>query len=121
MRFNDTVEMEPLPPLNREAFEDEIPPSVKCHLTIIKWIGVFVILSTCAVPVIIITSTSQCPSSDYDIKPDLNQTACTYVKQYSLRYNTFATVCNLNGQIWVDFRRYINGSASAIGIQLELK
>lgn len=110
---------EALPTLFREEFEDEIPPNIKCHLNIIKWVGVLLILSTCTVPVIIMVSTTHCPPKDYEVKPNLNQTACVYVKQYHLRHNTYATVCNLDGHIFVDIRRFINGTGSAIGIQLE--
>lgn len=113
---------ESLPALYREEFEDEIPKNIKCHLNIIKWVGVLLILSSCTVPGIVLISTTHCPKSpiDYEVKPDLNQTACVYVKQYHLRHNTYATVCNLNGYVFVDLRRYLNGTATAIGIQLEL-
>ena len=113
-------EMDRLPSF--EEVHEDIPKSVKCHLNIIKWIGVLLILSTSAVPGFVILGMSGCPKPplDYEVKPDLNQTACVYVKQYPVRFNTYATVCNRDGHVFVDLRRFVNGSATLLGIQLEL-
>ena len=113
--------MEALPALPRDGFEDEIPRNIKCHLNIIKWVGVLLILSTCTVPGIVMITTAHYPTpADSIVTPDVNQTDCIYVKQYHLQHNTYATVCNMNGHILVDLRRYINGTATVIGMQLEL-
>ena len=105
-----------------DSFGEEIPRNIKCHLTIIKWIGVILILSTCALPGVVLISVTHCPPEvkPVDVNPNLNQTACVYVKQYSLRHNTFATVCNMDGQVFMDIRRFVNGSATHIGIQLSM-
>ena len=105
-----------------DSFGEEIPRNIKCHLTIIKWIGVILILSTCALPGVVLISVSHCPPEVKPVAmtPNLNQSACVYVKQYSLRSNTFATVCNIDGQVFMDIRRFVNGSATQIGIQLSM-
>ena len=105
-----------------DSFGEELPKNIKCHLTIIKWIGVILILSTCALPGVVLIGVSHCPPEVEPVamRPNLNQSACVYVKQYYLRGNTYATVCNMNGQIVMDIRRFINGSTTLIGIQLNL-
>ncbi len=50
-----------------------------------------------------------------------HQSACVFVKQYHLGGSTYATVCNRNGDVVVDIRRIVNGTASIIGIPLELR
>ena len=116
--------MESLPAFYKE-FEHEIPKSVKFHLTIIKWIGVFLVLSVCALPgiIIIVTSSGHNLPPYYDhtreVMPDTNQSACVFVKQFHLLYRTYATVCNIDGYVFLDLRQFVNGSQTIIGIALE--
>ena len=110
MKFNSIPNLQ-------EEFETLDNSIAKHHITIIKWIAVTLILSAFAIPTIII-STVHHPVT-HDIPPHLNQTACVYVKQYPLQDSTFVTVCNTKTYIFVDIRKFINGSATKIGIHLQ--
>lgn len=92
----------------------------RCHLTIIKWIGVLILASTCAIPGLVILSHGECslPVVDNGSKPDLNKTACVYVKQFYLQERLYATVCNQDGYVFVDIRQFVNGSATILGVDL---
>ena len=106
--------------LIQECLEGENP--LKGHFRTIKRIGVIVMVLICAVPGIVMVSvsvTNRPPNND--INPiNLNHTACVYVKQYHLQGNVYGTLCNQNGLIFLDVRRFLNETASPIGIQLEL-
>ena len=96
---------------------------LKNHLMRIKWIGLLLILlSTSVIPGIYFvhpTFTTQ------DFSPENsfinNQTACVYIKKYHLQYDTYVHVCNLEGFIFLDIRKFINETATAMGIQLNLQ
>lgn len=93
---------------------------MNCHLTIIKWIGVVMLATTCAVPGFVLLSGQVClPLKTQDtLDPELNQTACIYAKQFYLRDNLYATVCNQRGYVITDIRKFINDSATIIGVSL---
>ena len=96
--------------------------NLRCHLTIIKWIGVVILATICAVPPLVILSHSDCslPVSDNGVRPNLNKTECVYVKQFYLQESLYATVCNQNGYIFVDIRQFVNRSATIVGVDLSL-
>ena len=102
--------------------------NLRYHLTLIKLIGVILIVLTCAAsPILIIglaASNNPMPL-DYEVRVEsqaiMNQTACVYVKQFSLQENLYATICNVDGTILVDLRHFLNGSATILGIPLHLK
>ena len=96
---------------------------LKKYLIQIKWIGVITIfLSTAVIPGIYFihpTYTTQYYSPE-NLFID-NQTECVYIKKYHLQYDTYVHVCNLEGFIFLDLRKFINETATAIGIQLNLQ
>jgi hypothetical protein len=95
--------------------------NMRCHLTIIKWIGILILATTCTIPGFVILTHTECSfpaSDDPGMKPDLNRTACVFVKQFYLQDRLYATVCNQNGYVFVDLRQFINGSATIIGVDL---
>lgn len=107
--------------LIQECLEGE--DQLKGHFRVVKLIGVVFIALFCALPGIVMISVSVTHRRpvDYEIQPiDLNHTACLYVKQYHLQGNVYGTLCNQNGLIFLDIRRFLNGTATPIGIQLEL-
>lgn len=96
--------------------------NLRCHLTIIKWVGVVILATICAVPGFIILSHRDCALHvpDHGVKPNLNKTACVYVKQFYLQQRLYATVCNQDGYVFVDIRQFVNGTATIIGVDLSL-
>lgn len=93
---------------------------LKSRLTVFKWVGVILISLACTVPGIVFLSSNNIP--DYGIVlGDMNQTVCSYIKQYNLGDLTYLTVCNRNGEVFLDTRRFINGTGTIIGIQLNLR
>jgi hypothetical protein len=96
--------------------------SLHYHLNFIKWIGIIVIALICTIPVFLIYVYSDCgvPANDGDIRPNLNQTVCTFVEQFHLQDNLYATVCNQANYVFLDIREFINGTATIRGIDLNL-
>ena len=84
-----------------DSFGEEPPRKIKCHSTIIKRIGVLLVLITCVLSGVVLIDVSHCRSKvkHVDAKPNMNQTACVYIKQYSLRDSTFAKLCHMDGQV----------------------
>lgn len=106
--------------------------NLRCHMTIVKWIGIILIVSTCTSTVFVLVGMSisrHSKSSEVDCvikleeesqRPNVSETACVYVKQYNLRENTYVTVCNREGEVFIDIRRFLNGTATILGIPLSL-
>lgn len=124
---NDGVSSLMCEPSTSEDFNigDELSVSgknIRCHLTIIKWIGVLILATTCTVPILVILLQQDCslPVSDAGVKPNLNKTECVYVKQFYLQDRLYATVCNQDGYVFVDIRHFVNGTATIIGVDLSL-
>ncbi len=71
-----------------EQLEDP-SANVKCHLTVIKWIGIVLILVTCMSPVFVLVGRSR-DKVDYEVREfrSINRTACVFVKQYRLGGST---------------------------------
>lgn len=97
--------------------------NLRCHLTIIKWVGVVILATAFTVPgvILLVQQDSSHQSFDEGIQPELNKTACVYVKQFYLQDQIYATVCNQNGYVFVDIRQFINGTATIIGVDLNLR
>ena len=99
------------------------------HLNIVKLVGViFILLSTCIIPPLVLVNTvcrerraRNSEISQPAPSADINQTACVFVKQFSLGVNTYITICNLQSEIIVDIRRFINGTSTIIGITIDLQ
>ena len=92
------------------SFAEELASTdkkLRCHLAIIKWFGVVIIVSFCAVPVFVILSHHACslPVSDKGMRP--NTTEYLYTKQFYLQESLYATVCNQQGYVF-DIRQFDN-------------
>lgn len=126
--------------VERVSFVEESETKIaflRQHIYLVKTVGVvFIILSVCIIPSVVLISTV-CSRHDNDIGAsttqidvddiavtttpiDANQTACLYVKQFTLARNMRVTVCNQHSEIIVDIRRFINGTSTIIGIPLHL-
>lgn len=96
--------------------------NLKCHLKVIKWVGVVILLfvSTSIPGFMILTGekSHQPDGLDYKIETQHNETACVFIKQYDIYQDTYVTVCNRYGVVVIDIRRFYNDTASIIGIQL---
>ena len=104
------------------------PRAIKNHLTGIKWVAAtFMFATLVALPGIVlisVQSSHQCKQLNETIdapneRP--NNSTCVYVKRYHLLENIYATVCNLDGYIVIDLRKFINNTATINGIQLNLQ
>ncbi|OOY63986.1 hypothetical protein BOW06_12760, partial [Solemya velum gill symbiont] len=85
---------------------------MRYHLNVVKWIAVGLFLITIVTPISIGLSMCRIKEPlDCEMKIEdtvnLNQTLCTYVKQYHLREGTYVTVCNHHGEISMDVRRFV--------------
>lgn len=108
--------------MDTEATMLDTSANIRCHLTVIKWIGIVLIFVTCMLPVFVLVGQSASRDKvDYEVKEFHNRTACVFVKQYHLGGSTYATVCNRYGDVIVDIRRVLNGTATIVGIPLELR
>ncbi len=97
--------------------------TAKRYIAIAKWIGASVIIVV-ALSGIILSSLAAAREHpmDYEVKiDDENRTACVFVKRYDLRDGIYLTVCNLGGEVIIDIRRFLNGTATIRGIPLNLK
>lgn len=95
----------------------------KCHLKIIKWIGVIILLFISSfIPGIIILNeekSHQLDNLDYKrVIQQENETACVFIKQYDIYHDTCITVCNRYGDVVIDVRKFFNNTPSVIGIQI---
>ena len=114
-------------PLRNRTYRFEMQ-NITRHIGGIKGIGTgFLLLVTICSPVLILTGLM---SQELARPPDdvvrvsaqdlINQTACLYAKRFHLGQQVYLTVCNLNGEIILDLRRFFNQSASIRGIPLSV-
>ena len=88
-----------------------------------EWIGVtgmiIVLLST---PLFVLASMnwSNHHPMDYEVKVNVSETACSYLKQFDLKDHVMLSVCNRDGEIILDIRLFINQTATISGIPLNL-
>ena len=95
---------------------------VKCHIKIIKWTGVIgIILVSLTTPLYILTSMEWSNNYPFDYVMEVNQTACSYLKQFDLKDNVILSVCNRDGEIMLDIRPLLNQTATVHGIPLNLR
>ena len=101
---------------------------IKNHLTGIQWVAITFILTVfVALPGIVLISVQSSHQREQLIETidvtneRANNTACVNVKRYHLSENIFSTVCNVDGYIVVYLRKFINGTATIKGIQLNLQ
>jgi len=88
------------------------------HLKWVKWVGVVLLLSSTTFSLVTIVNIVWTPSDSS--LPNLNRTLCSYIKQFPLGNNHYATVCHWEGKAFVDIRRFHNGTATIRGIPLHL-
>ena len=95
---------------------------VKCHITIIKRTGVIgIILVSLSTPLYILASMEWSNNYPFDYVMKVNETACSYVKQFDLKDNVILSVCNRDGEIMLDIRLFLNQTATIHGIPLNLR
>ena len=91
---------------------------VKCHIKIMKWTGVIgIILVSLSTPLYILASMEY----PFDCVIEVNQTACSYLKQFDRKDNVILLVCNRDGEITLDIRLFLNQTATICGIPLNLR
>ena len=103
-------------PNDRSYFFDQ--EELKCHVKIIKWLGVMGI--TLCKPVYILASMewSNNDPLDYEVKVEAYQTACLYLKPFD---NVILYVCHRAREISLDIRLFLNQTATIRGIPLNLR
>ena len=95
---------------------------VKCHINIMKWTGVIgIILVSLSTPLCILASMEWSNNYPFDYVMEVNQTACSYLKQFYLKDNVILSVCNRDGEIMLDIRLFLNQTATIRGIPLNLR
>ena len=94
--------------------------SLESKLHTIKLFGVLFLLAICVVPGYVLIGIDSM-NSEQVVKPNLNQTMCQeYIQQFLLTNSVYVTVCNINGYVFLDIRKFINGNATIIGISLNV-
>ena len=95
---------------------------VKCHIKIMKWTGVIVIiLVSLSTPLFILASMEWSNNYPFDNVMEVNHAACSYLKQFDLKDNVILSVCNRDGEIKLDIRLFLNQTATIRGIPLNLR
>ena len=95
---------------------------VKRHIKIIKSTGVIDIISaSLSSPLYILASMEWSNNYPFDNVMEVNQTACSYLKQFVLKDNVILSVCNRDGEIMLDIRLFLNQTATIRGIPLNLR
>ena len=95
---------------------------VKCHIKIIKWTGVIgIILASLSTPLYILASMEWSNNYPFDYVMEVNQTACSCLKQFDLKDNVILSVCNRDDEIMFDIRLFLNQTATICGIPLNLR
>ena len=95
---------------------------VKCHIKIMKWTGVIgIILVSLSTPLYILASMEWSNNYPFDYVMEVNQTACSYLKQFDLKDNVILLVCNRDGEIMIDIPLCLNQTATIRGIPLNLR
>ena len=95
---------------------------VKCHIKIMKWTGVIgIILVSLSTPLYILASMEWSNNYPFDYVMEVNQTACSYLKQFDLKDNVILSVCNRDGEIMLDICLFLNQTATIRVIPLNLR
>ena len=87
-----------------------------------KWTGVIgIILVSLSTPLYILASMEWSNNYPFDYVMEVDQTACSYLKQFDLKDNVIVSVCNRDGEIMLDIRLFLNQTATIRGIPLNLR
>lgn len=122
--FSHLTAMDSQSMLNRDVInlDSEYGGNMKRHIRAIKWIAMtFMVAVGVSIPGIVLVSVSSHSQTLVDQAEKLNHTACLYAKQYHLNENVYITVCNMNGDVLLDIRQFLNNTATIKGIQLNLR
>ena len=94
----------------------------KCHIKIMKWTGVIgIILVSLSTPLYILASMEWSNNYPFDYVMEVNQTACSYLKQFDLKDNVILSMCNRDREIMLDIRLFLNQMATIHGMPLNLR
>ena len=99
----------------------EISNNMRCHFTIIKFTGVFLILGLTLTTVTIISTVhSNCTENNTTTYQNinLNMTLCDFIKMFPLSYDMAVTICVQNGETRIDIRQFLNDKPTIRGIYL---
>ena len=91
--------------------------------TIKKNATVIICITIYATPGFVILSQREglhCTPLSINGKLKLNASACLFNKQFRLLDNIYATVCNQDGYVSLDVRKFVNGTPTIIGVDLSL-
>ena len=97
---------------------------LKRNLNTVKKIATLIICITiCATLGFVILSQREglhCTPLSINGEVKLNASACLFNKQFRLFDNIYATVCNQDGYVFLDVRKFVNGIPTIIGVDLSL-
>jgi len=101
------------------------------HLDILKITGVIVLLSIMSATLAITSNlykvdttknVTDCIRLTAQMEDQqFNTTLCRYIKQYPLPENYFVTICSYQGEIRIDFRKFINNYPTIQGVYLNTR
>ena len=95
---------------------------VKCHIKIMTWAGVIgIMLVSPSTWLYILASMEWSNNYPFDYVMEVNQTACSYLKQFDLKDNVILLVCNRDGEIMLYISLFLNQTATIRGIPLNLR
>ena len=87
-----------------------------------KWTGVIgIILVSLSTPLYILASMECSNNYPFDYIMEVNQTACSYLKQFNLKDYVILSVCNRDGEFMLDIPLFLNQTATIRGIPLNLR
>lgn len=94
---------------------------IKEHMRGVKWIALtFIVALTVSIPGLVMISVSSPQTVTLKREENMNNTACVFVKRFHLTEKVYVTVCNLNGEMVLDIRKFVNNTATIKGLRLNL-
>ena len=102
--------------IQRECTEEQLEHYQK-NATLI------ICITICATPGFVILSQREglhCTPLSINGELKLNASACLFNKQFRLLDNIYVTVCNQDRYVFLDVRKFVNGTPTIIGVDLSL-
>lgn len=94
---------------------------IKEHMRGVKWIALtFIVALTVSIPGLVMISVSSPQTVTLKREENMNNTVCVFVKRFHLTEKVYVTVCNLNGEMVLDIRKFVNNTATIKGLRLNL-
>ena len=91
------------------------------HKKMINWTGVIgIILVSLNTPLYVLASMEWSNNHPLGYVMKVNQTACSYLKQFDLIDNVILLVCNRDGEIMLDIHLFLNQAVTICGLPLNL-